>query len=61
MRMIVEHVFVRMAPPGADWCQSIGLKRATQHNHLGNLVRNMEPPCLLGSLRRGEAPRKLDA
>ncbi len=27
---------------GANWCRSIGLKRATQHNHLSNLVYNMD-------------------
>jgi transposase, IS5 family len=42
MRVRVEHVFARMAQMGADWCRSIGLKRATQHNHLCNLVYNMD-------------------
>lgn len=27
---------------GADLCRSIGLKRATQHNHLSNLAYNMD-------------------
>lgn len=42
MRVRVEHIFGRMAQMGADWCRSIGLKRATQHNHLSNLVYNMD-------------------
>jgi len=42
MRVRVEHIFARMAQMGADLCRSIGLKRATQHNHLSNLVYNMD-------------------
>ena len=42
MRVRVEHVFARMKQMGADLCRSIGLKRATQHNHLSNLVYNMD-------------------
>ena len=42
MRVRVEHIFARMAQMGADWCRSIGLKRASQHNHLSNLVYNMD-------------------
>jgi IS5 family transposase len=42
MRVRVEHIFARMAQMGADICRSIGLKRATQHNHLSNLVYNMD-------------------
>lgn len=42
MRVRVEHIFGRMAQMGADWCRSIGLQRATQHNHLSNLVYNMD-------------------
>lgn len=42
MRVRVEHIFARMAQMGADMCRSIGLKRATQHNHLSNLVYNMD-------------------
>lgn len=42
MRVRVEHIFARMAHMGADMCRSIGLKRATQHNHLSNLVYNMD-------------------
>lgn len=42
MRVRVEHIFARMAQMGADLCRSIGLKRATQHNHLCNLVYNMD-------------------
>jgi len=38
----VEHIFARMAQMGADLCRSIGLQRATQHNHLSNLVYNMD-------------------
>ena len=49
MRVRVEHIFARMAQMGADWCRSIGLKRATQHNHLSNLVYNMDRyACLIG-------------
>lgn len=49
MRVRVEHIFARLAHMGADWCRSIGLKRATQHNHLGNLVYNMDRyACLIG-------------
>ena len=42
MRVRVEHIFARLAQMGADWCRSIGLQRATQHNHLSNLVYNMD-------------------
>jgi len=42
MRVRVEHIFARLAQMGADWCRSIGLKRASQHNHLSNLVYNMD-------------------
>ena len=42
MRARVEHIFARMTQMGADVCWSIGLKRATQHNHLSNLVYNMD-------------------
>lgn len=42
MRVRVEHIFARLAQMGADLCRSIGLKRATQHNHLSNLVYNMD-------------------
>jgi len=42
MRVRVEHVFGRMAQMGADYCRSIGLKRAISHNHLANLVYNMD-------------------
>jgi len=42
LRVRVEHVFARMKQMGADLCRSIGLKRATQHNHLANLVYNMD-------------------
>lgn len=38
MRVKMEHGFARMAQMGADWCRSIGLKRATQHNLLCNLA-----------------------
>lgn len=41
MRVRVEHIFARMAQMRADWCRSVGLKRATQHSHLSNLVYNM--------------------
>lgn len=42
MRVRIEHVFARMAQMGAHICRSIGLKRASQHNHLANLVYNMD-------------------
>lgn len=42
MRVRVEHIFARMAQMGADLCRSIGLRRATQHNHLSNLIYNMD-------------------
>lgn len=42
MRVRVEHVFARMKHMGADVCRSIGLSRAAQHNHLANLVYNMD-------------------
>lgn len=42
MRVRVEHLFARVAQMGGDWCRSIGLKRAAQHNHLSNLVYNMD-------------------
>lgn len=49
LRVRVEHIFARMAQMGADLCRSIGLKRATQHNHLCNLVYNMQRyACLAG-------------
>lgn len=48
-RVRVEHIFARMAQMGADLCRNIGLKRATQHNHLSNLVYNMDRyACLVG-------------
>lgn len=49
MRVRVEHIFARIAQMGGDLCRSIGLKRATQHNHLSNLVYNMDRyACLIG-------------
>lgn len=42
MRVRIEHVFARMQQMGNDLCRSIGLKRATQHNHLANLAYNMD-------------------
>ena len=42
MRVRVEHIFARMVQMRNDLCQSIGLKRASQHNHLSNLVYNMD-------------------
>jgi hypothetical protein len=35
-------IFARLAQMGGDLCRSIGLKRATQHNHLCNLAYNMD-------------------
>lgn len=42
IRVRVEHVFARMSQMGAHVCRSIGLKRAKSHNHLSNLVYNMD-------------------
>lgn len=42
IRVRVEHVFGRMKHMGADFCRSIGLLRAQQHNSLCNLVYNMD-------------------
>jgi len=47
IRVRVEHVFGRMKQMGADLCRSIGIKRATQHNNLCNLVYNMDRCTLL--------------
>jgi IS5 family transposase len=51
MRVRVEHIFARMAQMGADVCRSIGLARATAHNHLCNLVYNMDRYAYLVKLR----------
>jgi len=49
MRVRVEHVFARLAQMGGALCRSIGLKRASQHNHLSNLAYNMDRyACLVG-------------
>lgn len=42
MRVRVEHVFARVSQMGNHVCRSIGLKRATSHHHLSNLVYNMD-------------------
>ena len=42
MRVRVEHLIARMSQMGADLCRSIGMKRATKHNHLSNLVYKMD-------------------
>jgi IS5 family transposase len=42
IRVRVEHVFARMSQMGVQVCRSIGLNRATSHNHLSNLVYNMD-------------------
>jgi IS5 family transposase len=42
IRVRVEHVFGRMKQMGMDYVRSIGLKRASQHNSLSNLVYNMD-------------------
>jgi len=49
MRGRVEHVFARMSQMGAHICRSIGLKRATRHNHLANLDYNMDRYACLAS------------
>ena len=43
MRVRVKRIFARMAQMGADWCRSIGLKRATQHNHLSKIEKTAPP------------------
>jgi IS5 family transposase len=55
MRVRVEHIFASMAQMGCDWCRGIGLKRATQHNHLSNLVYNMDRYACL-AVEPGRAP-----
>lgn len=47
IRVRVEHVFARMKHMGADFVRSIGLKRASQHNALSNLVYNMDRYAML--------------
>ena len=42
IRVRVEHVFGRMSQLGMDYVRSVGLKRATAHNHLSNLVYNLD-------------------
>jgi transposase, IS5 family len=42
IRVRVEHVFGRMKQMGMDYVRSIGLKRASQHNSLCDLVYNMD-------------------
>lgn len=42
IRVRVEHIFGRMSQMGAEYCRSIGLKRAKQHNSLANLTYNMD-------------------
>ena len=42
MRVRVEHVFGRMSQMGNHVCRSIGLKRASSHNHIANMVYNMD-------------------
>jgi IS5 family transposase len=42
MRVRVEHVFGRMSQMGNHICRSIGLKRASSHNHIANMVYNMD-------------------
>jgi len=42
IRVRVEHVFGRMQQMGMDYFQRIGRSRASQHNHLSNLVYNLD-------------------
>ena len=42
IRVRVEYVFGRMKQLGMDLVRSIGLKRASQHNSLSNMVYNMD-------------------
>lgn len=61
MRVRVVGIFARLTHIGADWCRSIGLKRATEHNHVSNLVYNMDLyACRVGvkSRPRAEKPRE---
>ena len=59
MRVRAEHIFARMAQMGADLCRSIGLKRATQHNNLCNLVYNLETLCLPSSLKAAKPLKRV--
>lgn len=45
IRVRVEHVFGRMKKLGMDTIRSIGLKRATAHNQMSNLVYNLNRYC----------------
>ena len=49
IRVRVEHVFGRMSQMGMERVRSIGLKRASAHNHLSNLVYNMDRYAFLKS------------
>jgi hypothetical protein len=42
MRVRVEHVFARMSQMGNHVCRSIGLKRASSHNHMANMLYNLD-------------------
>jgi len=50
VRVRVEHIFGRMKQMGVDYCRNIGLKRATQHNALSNLVYNLDRYALLKAI-----------
>ena len=49
IRVRIEHVFGRMKQLGMDYVRSIGLRRASQHNSLCNLVYNMDRYAFLKS------------
>ncbi len=49
IRVRVEYVFGRMKQLGMDLVRSIGLKRASQHNSLSNMVYNMDRYAFLKS------------
>lgn len=42
IRCRVEHVFARLKNFGADFVRTIGLARATFHNHITNLLYNLD-------------------
>ncbi len=47
IRVRVEHVFGRIAQMGMDYCRSIGVRRASRHNSLCNLVYNLDRYAIL--------------
>lgn len=51
MRVRVEYIFARISQMGVDFCRSIGVRRAAQHNHHSNLVYNTDRYAYLVCLR----------